>query len=322
MLAQRQGSCGYWRCWPGLQLSASAALLISSTTVSGGDRTDEVGSLLGRVESGWWIHSLAEGFLPWFGAWQELGAVPPVAGCCRCPAQALLLPPLLVLPLSLLLRLPQLLLLLLLAAVVVTATAAAAAAAPAAAGLAIGRLVFGLVMCWLLLPPPWLCARQQPCCAVHSLHSGWHSGRAMVPHAVSAIPASHSPFSPTLFSALGHASHHIFLISRVSPACKAYARKPPCLTYCTPTIQCLAFSAASDVVAGAFMGALMGLLFASRAILCVGRVADGPELGGAGYAGPAASDGTPEPTHSLLLHPSNRVHDRQGFSASEVRVAV
>ncbi len=81
---------------------------------------------------------------------------------------------------------------------------------------------------------------------------------------------------------------------------------------CAPTL-----AAASDVVAGAFLGALLGLLFAARAVLRVSLVVVGTAAAGSWGAcsSSAASEGTPEP--SLLQ--SNRVHQAAG---NGTRIAV
>ncbi|KAL4428839.1 hypothetical protein ABPG77_005277 [Micractinium sp. CCAP 211/92] len=73
----------------------------------------------------------------------------------------------------------------------------------------------------------------------------------------------------------------------------------------------------SDVVAGAFLGALLGLLFAARAVLRVSLVVVGTAAAGSWGAcsSSAASEGTPEP--SLLQ--SNRVHQAAG---NGTRIAV
>ncbi|KAL4451567.1 hypothetical protein ABPG75_007229 [Micractinium tetrahymenae] len=76
----------------------------------------------------------------------------------------------------------------------------------------------------------------------------------------------------------------------------------------------------SDVVAGAFLGALLGLLFAARAVLRVSRVLVGGAAAGCSggcSSGAASVDGNPEPALSLLH--SGRVH--QGVSDA-ARVSV
>lgn len=72
-------------------------------------------------------------------------------------------------------------------------------------------------------------------------------------------------------------------------------------------------------MAGAFLGALLGLLFAARAILRVGRVVVGTAAAGAcgACSSGAASDGTPEPALSLLQ--LGRGHQAGGSGA---RIAV